>query len=500
MMKEYEYYIEKIKDKLYQSDLFIIITTLITGLINYIYLLTHNCLSHDGLFYGPIHVSGNWEFDLGRPLLIIIDKLRGGLVAPSIIFSIGIICICITLILIKRIFKIEKRIPLLLITIMLVTFPTIADTALYIFCFDSYCLAMLLSTLAVYMIIKKKYIFAIISIASSLALYQAYISMTITLLIIYYINETIEGNFNIKEFIKNMLIILIGMITYYISLKIGMKVFHRTFANYKGANELGLTTIINIPKNIILCYKDFYNFLFKDNIIINSFYKRNIYNMIIVFCFIFILINILKRKNIKQNIITILLLMILPVSICIMNIIASGTNMIILTSIGFYPLYILIINITDKYKVMNIIRNIGIIAISIICFTYFLADNAEFMTRQDVYNNFYQRTSTTLNKIVMLDNYDEQMKWMFSSIYTYSSPLKKYSLGFASSQNETFDNFIGLEGIKIFYKRYHGKDIELVDYETYKKISETEEYKKMKINTEKIIDNIIVIKNSNTIY
>ena len=92
------------------------------------------------------------------------------------------------------------------------------------------------------------------------------------------------------------------------------------------------------------------------------------------------------------------------------------------------------------------------------------------------------------------------MKWMFSTIYTYNSPLKKYSLGFVSSQNETFDNFIGLDGIKIFYKRYYGKEIELVDYETYKKISKTEEFKKMKINTEKIIDNIIVIKNSNTTY
>ena len=167
MMKEYEYYIKKIKKRLNQNDIFIIITTIITGFINYIYLLTHNCLSHDGLFYGPTHVSAGWEFDLGRPLLRIVDILRGGLVASSIIFSIGLICIFTSLIIIKKIFKIEKKIPLLLITIMLVTFPTIADTALYIFCFDSYCISMLLSTIAVYMIIKKKYIFAIIFILSS---------------------------------------------------------------------------------------------------------------------------------------------------------------------------------------------------------------------------------------------------------------------------------------------------------------------------------------------
>lgn len=499
-MKEYEYYIEKLKEKLNKEDLFIIITVLITGIINYIYLLTHNCLSHDGLFYGPVYVSGGWEFDLGRPLLIIIDKLRGGLVAPSIIFSIGLICICITLILIRKIFKIERRIPLVLSTILLVTFPTIADTSLYIFCFDSYCLAMLLSTLAVYMIIKKKYIYAIISIICSLSLYQAYISMTLTLLIIYYINEIIKNKINIKEFIKSVLVVFGGMLVYYISLKMGMIILHRSLAEYKGANELGLTTIINIPKNIISCYRDFYNYLFKENIIQNMFYKRNIYNGVIIICFILSIIYILKEKKIKQKIIIILLLIMLPISICIMNLIAKGTNIIILTAIGFYPLYIFMINIIDKYMTTNIIKNVGILSAFIICFTFFLADNGEFMARQDTYNNFYQKTSVALNKVIKLDNYDEEMKWMFSSVYTYDSPLKKYSLGFVSSQNETFDNFIGLEGIKIFYKRYFGKDIELVDYETYKKISETEEYKKMKINTEKIIDNVIVIKNSYSAY
>lgn len=183
-----------------------------------------------------------------------------------------------------------------------------------------------------------------------------------------------------------------------------------------------------------------------------------------------------------------------------MNLIASETNIIILTGIGFYTFYISIINIIDKYKTTNLIRNIGIVISFIICFTYFLADNAEFMSRQDIHNNFYQKTLTILNKVEHLENYNEEMNWMFSNIYTYSSPLNKLSLGFVSSQNETFDNFMGIKGIQIFYKRYHGKDIELVDYETYKKISETEEYKKMKINTEKIIDNVIVIKNSYSTY
>lgn len=495
-MKEYEYYLKKIKLK--KDDIFAIITVIIVGLVNYIYLLTHNCLSHDGLYNGPIHISGGWEFDLGRPLLRVIDKIRNGLVSSSIIFALGIIFICITVILIKRIFKIEKKVPLILSAIFLVAFPTIADSSLYIYCFDSYCLAMLLSTFAVYMIIKKKYVCAIISIVCSLSLYQAYISMTITLLIIYHIYEVIENEINIKELVKNFIVILIGMIAYYVCLKMGMLVFHRTLADYKGANQLGLSTIMNIPKNIISCYKDFYNYLFEENIILNSFYKRNIYNIIIIFSFLCAMINILKKKKIQEKLLVLGLLSIMPISICIMNLIASGTNIIILTAIGFYPLYIFIINTIDKYKSINIVRNVGIVASFIICFTFLLADNGEFMSRQDVYNNFYQRTLLTLNRVSTLKDYNSEMKWMFSNTYTYSSTLNKYSLGFVSGQTETFGGFIGIEGIKIFYNRYHGIDIELVDYDTYKRIIETEEFKNMKVNTEKIIDDIIVIKNSDS--
>ena len=77
--------------------------------------------------------------------------------------------------------------------------------------------------------------------------------MTITLLLVYYIEETTEHKINIKKFIKDILVVLSGMIAYYIGLKVGMIIFHRSLANYKGANELGLSTIINMPRNIISC-------------------------------------------------------------------------------------------------------------------------------------------------------------------------------------------------------------------------------------------------------
>lgn len=499
-MKSYEYYISKLKKKFDKNDKFIFMTVFISAVINYLYLLTHHCLSHDGLFNGPIYKSGEWELALGRPLLIIVDKLRGGLVASSIIFVIGMICVCLTLMIVRRIFSIDKKSLLFLLSILLVSFPTIADGSLYIYCFDSYCFSMLFSAIGAYLIIRKKYFFSIFFVAASLALYQAFISLCVSLILIYFIIQLLDGNNYIVEFVKGILVVLIGMIVYFVGLKFGLLILNRTLADYKGADSIGFGIILNLPANIVECYKDFYNYLFGNEILFNSYFKRNIYNFIILSIMVFVIFfKLFKLK--KSNCILILLgLLLLPVFICVINLIATDTNIIILTAIGFYSLYVLALLVIDKYCCLNVFRNIGISVFGLLIFTLFLSDNAEFMAREDVYNNFYYNTSIALNKAVMLDDYDDNMKWMFNSIYYYSSPLNEMSLGFVSTQQGSYDNFRGLEGIRIFYSRYLGKNMDFVSYEEYKKILDTDDYRLMDIGSVKVIDNVIVVKTSEKEY
>lgn len=499
-MKSYEYYIDKLKKKIDKNDVFIIVTVFISSLINYLYFFTHQCLSHDGLFNGPIYKSGEWELALGRFLLIIIDKLRGGLVAPCIIFFVSLICISITLLIIKRIFNIDKKVLLFLLSVLLVSFPTIADGALYIYCFDSYCISLLFATLGAYFLIEKKCIFSIFFIVCSLSLYQAYISMTVSLIVIYFLIQLLDGSYDVKEFVKQLFIIFIGMVAYFACLKFGMIILNRSLADYKGANSVGINLIFSIPGNIVECYKDFYNYLFGNSILLNSYFKRNIWNTIIVCIMIFVIVfRLFKLK--KSNIILIVLgLLILPISICIINIIATDTNIIVLTAIGFYSLYIFALLVIDRFSCFEFLRNISVVVFGILIFTLLLSDNAEFMARQDVHNNFYYNTSVALNKAVLLDDYDDNMKWMFNSIYSYSSSLNNMSLGFVSSQNESYDNFRGLDGIRIFYERYFGKKIVLVDYDEYMKILSTREYESMNVGSVKIIDNVVVVKTSENSY
>jgi len=499
-MKSYDYYIDKLKEKIDLNDRFIIVTVFISSIINYIYMLTHQCLSHDGLFNGPIYTSGEWEMALGRPFLILIDKLRGGLVASSVIFVIAVACICLTLMLIKRIFKIDKKVLLFLLSVLLVVFPTVADGALYIYCFDGYCISMLLATLGAYLVIRKKYLFSIFFVVCSLSLYQAYISMTISLVLVYFIIQLLDGKDSLKDFFKAIIVIFIGVISYFICLKFGMHILNRNLADYKGANSIGFNMIFDIPGNIVECYKDFFAYLFGDSIVLNFYYKRNVFNLIMFSLLVLVIIfRLFKLKKI-QSLLIVLGLVLIPIFVCVMDIIAGDTSIIILTSIGFYVFYLLALLVIDRYSYFNVFRNICVVSFGILIFTLFLSDNAEFMVRQDVHNNFYYNTSIALNKALLLDGYNDDMKWMFNSIYIYDSSLKELSLGFVSDQNESYDNFRGLAGIRVFYERYFGKKIDLVDYETYSSILSTNEFKNMKVGSVKIIDNVIVVKTSNYWY
>ena len=69
-----------------------------------------------------------------------------------------------------------------------------------------------------------------------------------------------------------MFVVLGGLISYFVLLKFGMLIFHRTLADYKGASSFGLETILLLPKSILTTYKDFISLFFLENIIFNSYY------------------------------------------------------------------------------------------------------------------------------------------------------------------------------------------------------------------------------------
>ena len=494
-----EFLTKKIK-KIKKDDFIIIGFLFVLGIVNYFYFMTNNVLSADGMFNGPMFFAGNWEFDLGRPLLVLIDKIKFGLVSVPIIMFFSFIYMAISVLIIKKIFNIKKLFTMLLIALILVLFPVLSESSLCIYCFDSYMISMLTSILSIYFINKKKYVFSIILIIISLSIYQAYISITIVGVMILFIRDILKNKCDLKRLFINMLVIFIGLISYFIILKVLFLIFHRTFADYKGASSFGFLALIkNLPIGILNCYKDFYQYFITDNIIFNNYYHRNIINIMIFCLFIISIIKPFIKLNIKNKLLFILSIVILPICTNIMDLIAISTNITLMTGIGFLFIYILIIVIADEYLDIKILKNLLYILIIILSYTFLLSNNSTFMARDEIYNNFYYECNQLLYKIKNVEGYRDDLPVMINDIFKYNSSFVKSSNGFFALQNQTFENQVGLSGYSVFYKRYFGEDITMVDKNKYFEIVEKDEYKDMNINEVKIIDDVIVYKISDNI-
>ena len=487
------------KYKIKNEEKTILITTLILGLINFFYLLSHNVLSNDALANGNIYLSKGWEIDLGRPLLLVIDRLRGGLVVPPIIITISLIIIAICAILLVRIFEIKNKYAIVLLTSILVLFPVLSESALYIYCFDSYSLALLASILGIYFIKKEKALYAIISIMISLSLYQAYISITITGIFALYILDLLENKNDFKKFIKNILIILAGLVSYFIILKLGMLVLGRQLANYKGADSFGIETILSLPQSILNAYIDFFNYFFKNSIIYNSYYHRNILNiLLLIILFIVIIIQSKKINNINK-LCLLLAILLFPIATNIMNLIACTTRINLVTGIGFVMFYVLLITIITKYINKDIYKYITYGLIIVLSYTFLLSNNGTFMAKEDTHNNFYHECEKMLNMAYQLDEYNDKLPWMMSDIIRYQSNITVASNGYLARDTETYDNYLGIQETGIFISRFFGKDVYFIELDDYHEIAKTEEFKNMKVGEIKIINSTIVYKNSDNI-
>ena len=412
-----------------------------------------------------------------------------------------------------RIFQIKNKIIIFLISTIIVVAPQFTETYFFIYCADAYCFAFLMATLAVYFLKKTDtkniyYIATIISTIVVCSMYQAYLGVEIGIAIILLIQNLIKNKDVKSIFIKTFkyfTTIFVGVLLYFIILKIILYVLGLSLASYKGANKLGIDTIRALPKTILQTYKDFYNFFFTNKIINNSYYKRTVIYTILYFTTFLGFINIIIKSKYNQKILRFILMLILilvfPVGISIMNLIAPGTTINLVTGPGIIIviLFIAIIyNELSDTSVENTYKYIYIITLVICSFTFILENTFTYMCRHETYRNYYTVANDIYSKVTELDEYSKDKKWLFSDVIRFKARDTNRSNGFISNDNETWNNYNGITQNYNFFDKYWGIKIKMCSTEEYKNLTKTEEFKNMPIypnnGSIKIINNIIVIK------
>ncbi len=241
-----------------------------TGLLTHGYRLTNRLYCEDSFNYLET-VSVGWTTSLGRIFLPFVEKVRGPRELTWLIGLLSILFIAGAAVLIADMFDIRGNVGELLLSWIMVAHPAVTGTFGYMYTADGYFFGMFLAVAAAWLIVKKTgykgLTGAILCLAVSLGFYQAYISLTILLLVIVMITELLDPKTKWKQFWKMcgrfLLMGILAAAVYIVAMKICWKIGHFSASGYMGFGQESSKVggIDRIVEALADCYYDFIWFM-----------------------------------------------------------------------------------------------------------------------------------------------------------------------------------------------------------------------------------------------
>ena len=503
--------IMKLLKELYEKYKYSIYSSMIFTFLTHFYFFTRRLANEDDLSYLVFKdfalTSGRWNNG---------TIFTTSLMSPSVNFILVIIILAIISLLICDIFKIKNKKNMILISLIISTFPSLALSFSYLFMVEIYMTSLLLAVLAVWLSTKWKYGFipGSLCIALSLGNYQSYIAVSVSLIIIYVIKETIDKKKEIlKDILKLFIMGILGIIIYFMILKVLLLINKTSLSNYKGADSMGIPPISEWPKLIFRTYKHFIGYFIGKSYFRISIFESTIRILTIILTFILLINKITKEKFYKNKmniIIFIILIVLIPFTFNIVDFIAFKADLTSLQIYSFSSLYLLIILILDKTKpnYLNTIITILIIAIGIMNFTTI---NKYYFKQETYYKYTENLNNRLLNKIESTEGYYYGIPIIFKGKIN-SNFYKELNLLPNINDNITFDQslwggkYIGYEDLYIYnndrkiftmINNEFGVYLNRATDEERDKIKDNKDYNNMKSYPEKdsikIIDGILII-------
>lgn len=273
-----------LKEKYGSKELIILVTFIsgiLWGIFSHGFWMTQNIALFDDLLYmfnvGTTVEAGRWG-------LFIIEKCNdylflGNYALPLYNTIMSVVFLSIASTVIVLLFEINTWHLAILISGMVVTFPTIALTQVYTFTALYYCLAIMLGTAGVYLVCKKNGVFWLllsgIIIAFMIGIYQAYLPFIITLSVLYlFYYEYKNGNnlFSLSIIIiKQLFSFSLSFLLYCLIKKI-FETIYKTAVIYTG--DIGVA-IIEFLQNVKYRVKISYIYFLRPENTLES--NRNIY-------------------------------------------------------------------------------------------------------------------------------------------------------------------------------------------------------------------------------
>ncbi len=438
-----EQMINKIKKSILPQWKVCFIWALIMGFIAHLYKITNWLPNWDGLVF---RYDAQNMISMGRWFLPVVCAPSSFYDLPfiaglmAIIFhGLGAVCIC-------KMFDVRKNITAALIGAFVATFPTVTSVMMYNYVADGYALAFLFSCTSAMLITKDKpcYIGSVILIALSCGIYQAYITVTIMLLLLSLILELLYKNTNVKKLVikcvKFLLTGIFGMALYYLVMTVLLKLTATTLLEYQGFDNATSLKGIDTLGALYTIKESFVNYFFDFSTGTSIFVVINC--IVLAMTFVLYLTDVIKNNlGIAKILILCTCVIMLPIGASVLSFINSGIDYHNLMKMGFLVFYLFFILQYENTRVKpNKVKQWTILVVTaILIFNQTIIANVSYHKLNMAYEKSYGTLIRIADRIEQTEGAEECDSIL---VLGYLSESEDYSAVLPPDMTGTTDGYI----------------------------------------------------------
>ena len=252
--------LQNINKKIPHHTKICVVVGLVIGWITHFYMLTHKLTNWDDATNLAQYGSGDF---LGRWFLKYIHRLGTRYSIPAIHGVLMILILTLSACLVLEILHLHSTTAAILVPSLMVTFPSVACTMTFMFMAHTSAIAIFMICMAIYLLRKYKWGFipCTVLLICSLGVYQSYISIAITLMLLGMIVDLLEDKDVWRTLKHGILCVIVLLVT----VGVYMWLCHVIYPNidnetYGGIGNMGDIAISEMPVLVARCYKRFLEF------------------------------------------------------------------------------------------------------------------------------------------------------------------------------------------------------------------------------------------------
>lgn len=411
----------------YSAEQLAFLSACLVGLLTHLFGLVNVLHNYDDIAqqpqgYGTGVTSGRWLLSVLGDLAQWLDLGYNLSVVNGVLF---LVLLGVSAALTVAFFQVRDRGVALLIGALFAVFPSACATLVFRYTAVYYGIGILLSVLAAWVLLRYRYgiVLSALCTAGSLGIYQAYVPMTIGMLVLHLILACTEGRRDFRSLMVDCLkccaALILGLCLYFLLLNGTLALYGTTLSDYQGVDSMGKLQLSTLPGLVKLAYYGFCMMPLRDYCGLASMKIIRIVYLLLGALSV-LGVGYLLRMRVKNPLVaalTLVLCILLPLAINFVVVMCPDSWIYTLMVYAFVlvpcvPL-LLLKHISQEGTLTHLLRKAAVTLVAILIACYAYQTNVQYTALYFFNRQIENYVSAMVTQIRMTEGFDTTKKWAF---------------------------------------------------------------------------------------